>query len=473
MHSVMDCENPRLYKPDGLHPVHIGDRFSDDRYEVVHKLGHGSRSTIWLVHDSQTNTYVALKIIAAWKTKKMTELAVLQHLQATYEPDDEGSKHVVRMLDHFVHDGPNGQHQCIVTEAMGPSLAEDIYWIWESLHLPVQIAQRVTGQLALAVQYLHARGVAHGDLYPANILYCLPTTWFSHADMQYDLGEPELNEYGAPEDSPHAPQYLVSGLSANVDLLASCLRRASVKIADFSEASLQGMPDPPILATPKLYRPPDGILLNEQHPDAHKDMWALANVIFGLFAEQGSTLFRGLNDEAILYSMTRKLGKLPEPCWSLWDTRREFFDDDGMPLDPRVSTVLIPPGQLDVPPGGPEDAAGLEALLRSMLYFDPRLAITAKQLLESDWVRRYCRPFMADELAFDVEFGCDEETLDDWEENWEEEEEEAVYVEDLWLEEGDQVEDNNTSGKSSARNQSRPTPLPIFSSPVNETKDGD
>nr|GAT46093.1 protein kinase [Mycena chlorophos] len=451
----MDCENPRLYKPDGLHPVHIGDRFSGNRYEVVHKLGHGSRSTIWLVHDSQTNTYVALKIIAAWKTKKMTELAVLQHLQATYDPDDEGSKHVVRMLDHFVHDGPNGQHQCIVTEAMGPNLAEDIYWIWDSLRLPVQIAQRVTGQLALAVQYLHARGVAHGDLYPANILYCLPTTWFSHADMQYDLGEPEINEYGAPEDSPHAPRYLVSGLSANVDLLASCLRCASVKIADFSEASLQGMPDPPILATPKLYRPPDGILVDaQQHPDAHKDMWALANVIFGLFAEQESTLFRGLNDEAILYSMTLKLGKLPEPCWSLWNTRREFFDDDGMPLDP-------------------PSVYGLEALLRSILSFDPRLAITAKQLLESDWVRRYCRPFMADELAFDVEFGCDEEFLDDWEENWEGEEEEAVYAEDLSLEEGDQVEDSNTLGKSTARNQSRPTLQPVFSSPVNEPKDGD
>ena len=46
-------ESSALYRPGGYHPVHLGDTFKDGTYEVVHKLGYGSFSTVWLVEDKK------------------------------------------------------------------------------------------------------------------------------------------------------------------------------------------------------------------------------------------------------------------------------------------------------------------------------------------------------------------------------------------------------------------------------------
>ena len=38
------------------------------------------------------------------------------------ESDPEGVKGVVRLLDHFMHSGPNGKHVCMVLELLGDNL---------------------------------------------------------------------------------------------------------------------------------------------------------------------------------------------------------------------------------------------------------------------------------------------------------------------------------------------------------------
>jgi hypothetical protein len=49
-----DVEDLEKYRPGGYHPVSIGDIFSRGRYEVLHKLGYGGSSTVWLVLDRQS-----------------------------------------------------------------------------------------------------------------------------------------------------------------------------------------------------------------------------------------------------------------------------------------------------------------------------------------------------------------------------------------------------------------------------------
>lgn len=46
-----DIEELEAYTPGGFHPTDIGDQFCDGRYEVVHKLGYGGYSLIWLAQD--------------------------------------------------------------------------------------------------------------------------------------------------------------------------------------------------------------------------------------------------------------------------------------------------------------------------------------------------------------------------------------------------------------------------------------
>ncbi len=62
--DLYHAEDLALYQPDGFHPVYLGDLYDTRRYKVLHKLGHDSFSTTWLVRDQRLDSYVALKVIA-------------------------------------------------------------------------------------------------------------------------------------------------------------------------------------------------------------------------------------------------------------------------------------------------------------------------------------------------------------------------------------------------------------------------
>lgn len=44
-------EDAEDYRRGGYHPVHLGEIFKDGRYRVIHKLGWGHFSTVWLAAD--------------------------------------------------------------------------------------------------------------------------------------------------------------------------------------------------------------------------------------------------------------------------------------------------------------------------------------------------------------------------------------------------------------------------------------
>jgi serine/threonine protein kinase len=63
------------------HPVNIGDILGEkeNQYEVIHKLGSGGFSTVWLARQANKKRYFALKILCANATDDM-ELNTLQYL---------------------------------------------------------------------------------------------------------------------------------------------------------------------------------------------------------------------------------------------------------------------------------------------------------------------------------------------------------------------------------------------------------
>ncbi|KAF7311396.1 Protein kinase [Mycena kentingensis (nom. inval.)] len=399
-----DHEDPEAYKPGGLHPVHLGDKFSNDRYTVVHKLGHGATSTVWLVSDAQTNAYASLKLLSASKTA--TELPVLQHLRSSYDPAKPGSQHVAQILDHFVHEGPNGRHQCLVGEVFGPNFSvsntEWLHDLWDDGRLPSEIVHRICGQLAVAVAYLHKRGVAHGDLNPGNVLLSLPRSWTSKADLDAMYGDARLWTRDLPSDgkkqpgSAQRPKYLVVGLNTNPELLRVCLQEPNIKLCDFSESYIPSLPDPPRVATPHFCRPPEALLAVCPHATPELDIWALGVMFFYLIS--GAALFldhRG--DDGQLQQMVLWLGPFPEPLWSKWEKRVEFFDEAGTPLDSqRIRNTrysLLFAVDYALPPNSPQREL-FEALLRRMVCYDVPSRIHAEGVVESTWFKEHCEPNM-------------------------------------------------------------------------------
>ena len=85
------------YQPGGYHPISIGDTFDHGRFRVLHKLGFGGSSTVWLARDQQEEgdwtRIVTLKAMRAdvplsKVPSEISELAISQKLRASLPPSE-------------------------------------------------------------------------------------------------------------------------------------------------------------------------------------------------------------------------------------------------------------------------------------------------------------------------------------------------------------------------------------------------
>ncbi|CAO2839424.1 unnamed protein product [Amaranthus hypochondriacus] len=158
------------YRRGGYHAVRIGDSFKNGTYVVQSKLGWGHFSTVWLAWDTKHSRYVALKVQKSaqhYTEAAMDEITILKQL-ADGDPDDK--KCVVKLLDHFKHSGPNGQHVCMVFEYLGDNLLTLIKYT-DYRGLPLAKVKEICYHILVGLDYLHQQlSIIHTDLKPENIL---------------------------------------------------------------------------------------------------------------------------------------------------------------------------------------------------------------------------------------------------------------------------------------------------------------
>ncbi|KZV94002.1 kinase-like protein [Exidia glandulosa HHB12029] len=397
--QLPDIETLHLYRPGGLHPVHLGDRFYDGRYEVLRKLGAGGYATVWLVRDHILGVFSALKILKADADGR--EIAILRRVQ------ELNSDYIVRVLHIFEHVGPNGTHQCVVMEVLGPSIAtveDDLLYedVYPSESFPLKVAQSMALQTARALEDLHRANIVHGDITKRNVLFFSPAiqTWTADDDLPKYSGaitvqtRPILMGTGNNDPAPpsiHRPAYVVHATSSQtlIDVCFADDDHVRVKLCDFGEAYFY---DPPIptqrrLHTPPSYCSPEILLHLPVSPAA--DVWALG-VLFHDLISAGSPLFLGIRKrepDFVLVGMVLRRGKLPDAVWPAWNTRGTYFDEDGawigaqadmpsaiepgMPVSARIYKYLYP-GEM----------TQFEGLIRRMTDFDAHTRASIQECVE-------------------------------------------------------------------------------------------
>ncbi|KAL5327045.1 hypothetical protein ACEPPN_004735 [Leptodophora sp. 'Broadleaf-Isolate-01'] len=317
-------ENPAMYEVGGLHPVNLGQSYQEGRYKIAHKLGNGGFSTTWLARDSRNNTYVALKFVTSAASEGYGDLKTLRDISSGSDAQ-AGYEYINHLLDEFYVDGPNGHHLCLVSKALGASVAN----ISSDLHrLSGKASQEVASQAVSALGYLHSLGICHGDFTSANVLFQLLGTLDTlNVDELYAvLGNPVKESVRTRDGSAvglSAPSYVVESIDfAAVPTLLS-LR---LKVIDFDQAFQISTPPSKMLGTPPRCLSPEAIFDHEV--GVASDVWALGCLIFRI--RSGYELFGNFGGPSPYYALmqiVKTLGKLPKK----WRNRR--FDDHGYPAE--------------------------------------------------------------------------------------------------------------------------------------------
>ncbi|KAL8708418.1 MAG: hypothetical protein Q9220_006708 [cf. Caloplaca sp. 1 TL-2023] len=393
------------YKSGGYHPVNINDKYCDDRYEIVHKLGYGSYSTVWLAKDCLADRFVALKILTADRSKTTQEDHVLRFLrqQRIAEPDVTGHESIIKLLDDFKIDGPNGQHTCLVSEPAGGSIAqskEDSGPHFFQLH----VARLIAARIIIGVAFLHRNNILHGDLYANNIVFRQSDLQYPSIDQLYNACGPPNQEAitrwdKAPLDST-VPKYGINPI-LNVDVCERVTDTDTI-ILDFGEAYDMTSGNPETLNTPTSLSPPEK-LLSKGTIGLAADVWTLGCTLVEILGSRFVCSPWLPDKDTTMRDIVCAVGKPSESWWEAWENRHRYFKEDGtwcrirdngQPLTPSPSLESIVSNLREKSDEkfDEEERGALLQMLRGMLTIDPEQRFTMEDVINSQWMERYGRP---------------------------------------------------------------------------------
>ncbi|XP_009390830.2 uncharacterized protein LOC103977122 [Musa acuminata AAA Group] len=399
-------EGVDAYRKGGYHAVRVGDQFAGGRYIAQRKLGWGHFSTVWLAYDTRSQSFVALKIQKSAPEFAQAALHEIELLSAIAQGDTSNSKFIVRLIDHFKHSGPNGQHLCLVIEFLGDSLLRLVkYNHYKGIGL--NRVRNICRSILVGLDYLHREvGIIHTDLKLENILLV------STIDLSKDpvrsaltpiLERPEGNPNGSVvvnmieksfKKKAKRARARISETSASTSGILQLERTLEgidlrCKIVDFGNACWCDKQLTDDIQT-RQYRSPE-VVLGAGYSFS-TDMWSFACMAFELAT--GDMLFapksgQGYSeDEDHLALMMELLGKMPKKVATTGFRSKDYFDRYGdLKRIKRLKFWPLDQLLVDKYKFSEADARKFAEFLCPLLDFATEKRPTAEQCLQHPWLK--------------------------------------------------------------------------------------
>lgn len=168
-------EHPKYYKEGGYHPVKIGDVYNN-RYKIIHKLGWGYFSTVWMVTSTDPpHTFNAIKI---QKSKEDFSKAAEEEIEFLQTIGDHPN--VISLIDSFKIEGPHGTHVCMIFPVLGDTLHNILCNQFSDLGIHLNVVKVIIDNVKKGLSHIHSKGIIHTDLKVENILVKKPNNVTQH-----------------------------------------------------------------------------------------------------------------------------------------------------------------------------------------------------------------------------------------------------------------------------------------------------
>lgn len=228
--------------------------------------------------------------------------------------------------DIFQVDGPNGAHDCVVSEILGPNPADAGSTDEGVNRYPAKIMKSIVKEILLSLCVLHEQGMVHGgklqnshlrssrsestELHMRNIAFTVPSVQaWQEQDFVQNMGEPDIESVDLDNDAPlrsGMPRYRVATALYPYEQEPAL---GSTKIIDFSRCCYASESPSTEFQTLVCLLPPEQIF--DGKLDHQMDIWSLGCMVsLDLVVPQfdGSRYNRNAHNSCLSWSLeTRPL----------------------------------------------------------------------------------------------------------------------------------------------------------------------
>ena len=173
-----------------------------------------------------------------------------------------------------------------------------------------------------------------------------------------------------------------------------------VLMLDFGVSTFLSEP-PKHCHTPILLQAPEALLGEPMGQPT--DIWAFACTVFAIFNNASLFAVGMPSADDVLSEIVDCFGRLPDAWWNKWKYRAESYEEDGTkktehltdgyketrPLAVRIQRMRSkPPVARAAEQLSEEDLWGLQQLLEQCLRYKPEDRVTAREILDLEWIQK-------------------------------------------------------------------------------------